>query len=515
MALLRRKHRSAQHKGMPAFRAGLIALIIVAVGTYFGFTKANPFASPYKLEAVFDTVNNLKPRSPVRIAGIDVGKVTKVEPITEGEGAARVTMEIQDRGLPIHEDAEIKVRPRIFLEGNFFVDLRPGSPTAPELPDGATIPLTQTAAPVQFGDLLAALQSDTRKDLQVFLREYDAALREGGAEGFNASIKYWEPAYRNAAIANEASLGEQPDKDIQRILAGQAKLSRALVRDEASLQDLITNFNTFAGSLAREDSALAASLPLLRDTLRVGQPALASINSALPSLRTFAREALPGVRSSDEALAASRPFIAQLRALFSPAELRGTAAVLRKQIPNLADFNRVSLPLLDEGRQLSACTNEVLVPFFMSEIPDPDFLEESGATVLEQSQQSFPNLAGESRLSDGNNQFFHAGAVAPGPRVRPGPPMDGGFTPPPHRPDVPCETQEIPNLHAPGGPVTSFQSDVTQQSQANVAAAQPISKEAFRQGVVKSKDIYLEALRLAEIERFKELAELDQKEASG
>ena len=218
------------------------------------------------------------------------------------------------------------------------------------------------------------------------------------------------------------------------------------MRDEGSLQDLISNFNTFAGSLAREDDALAASLPLLRDTLRVAQPALQSIDNALPSLRAFARDALPGVRSSDDALAASRPFIAQLRALFTPAELRGTAAVLRAQIPNLADFNRVSLPLLDESRQLSACTNNVLVPFVESRIPDPDFPANTNHRVVEQMQHSFPNLAGESRLNDGNNQTFHAGPVAPGPNVRPAPPTDGGFTPPPHRPDQPCEIQELPNL---------------------------------------------------------------------
>ena len=53
----------------------------------------------------------------------------KVEPIEdEGEGAAMVTMEMKDAGLPIKEDAELKIRPRIFLEGNFFVDLEPGSP---------------------------------------------------------------------------------------------------------------------------------------------------------------------------------------------------------------------------------------------------------------------------------------------------------------------------------------------------------------------------------------------------
>ena len=32
-------------------------------------------------------------------------------------------MEIDDKGLPIHKDATLKIRPRIFLEGNFFVDL--------------------------------------------------------------------------------------------------------------------------------------------------------------------------------------------------------------------------------------------------------------------------------------------------------------------------------------------------------------------------------------------------------
>jgi hypothetical protein len=35
-------------------------------------------------------------------------------------------------------------------------------------------------------------------------------------------------------------------------------------------------------------------------------------------------------------------------------------------------------------------------------------------------------------------------------RVEPAPPQDP-TVPPPHRPDVPCETQEPPNLAAPAG----------------------------------------------------------------
>src|SRR3712207_4368981 len=161
---------------MSKFRAGILALSVIAVFSYFGFTKANPFANPYQLNAVFDNVNNLKPRSPVRIAGVEFGKVRKIEPITAGEGAARVKMELKDKALPLHDDATAKVRSRIFLEGNFFVDIAPGSPTAPEMKDGGTIPIQRTAAPAQFGQLLSALQSDTREDLKSFLREYSTAL---------------------------------------------------------------------------------------------------------------------------------------------------------------------------------------------------------------------------------------------------------------------------------------------------------------------------------------------------
>jgi phospholipid/cholesterol/gamma-HCH transport system substrate-binding protein len=450
---------SGRENGMTPFRAGVLALVVVALFAYFGFSKSNPFSNPYEFKAVFNDVNNLKPKSPVRIAGVEVGKVTKVEPVEMGKGAAEVTMQVEDKGLPIKRDAELKIRPRIFLEGNFFVDVEPGSPSGEDLPDGGVIPVTQTAAPVQFGDLLTALQRDTRTDLQTFLREYSKGLSDGGAEGFNQAIKYWKPAYLNSSLANDATLGQDPNRDIQRLLKGQQKTFAALVKDENALKGLVTNFNVTAAAFAREDVALAQSVPALRDTLRIGYPALGSLDAALPSLRAFAHDALPGVRSSDPTLAASIPFITQARLLMSEDELRGTARVLRQTIPDLVRFDQTSVPFLRESRALSACTNNVLVPFMDLKIPNPETgneAENSNQPVRAQLQRGMPGLSGESRLSDGNNQFFHAGATPPGNRVRPGPPPDGGSMPMPHRPDIPCETQELPNLHAPGGPIAAF-----------------------------------------------------------
>src|SRR4051812_47542882 len=328
MALLRRR-KDPHATGVSPFKAGMIGIVVIALITFFGFTRYNPFKHPFQLKAAVRSANNLQRNSPVRIAGVNIGKVKKVEAIKGG--GAIVTMEIEKPGLPIHKDAQLKVRPRIFLEGNFFVDIQPGSPSAPVLEDGETVGPSQTAAPVQFGDLLAALQSDTRSDLQVFLKEYSKGLQGKGAAGLNEFLRTGGSAFRNGAIVSDAALGEEPTRDIQRLLKGQAKVSRALVTDESALKNLVTNFNVTAGAFAREDVALEAAVPALRDTLRVGRPALGSLNAALPTLRVFAVEALPGVRSSDPTLREAQPFIEQARAPVSPDDLGGPARELRVQ----------------------------------------------------------------------------------------------------------------------------------------------------------------------------------------
>ena len=133
-------------------------------------------------------------------------------------------MTIQPMGLPIYKDAEMKVRPRIFLEGNFFVDIQPGTPGAGKVPDGGTIPITQTASPVQLDQVLTALQADTRKQLQVLLQGYGNALNGKPLPGedadqdpdvkgltagqaLNKSLDYSADALRGVSLVNEAALG--------------------------------------------------------------------------------------------------------------------------------------------------------------------------------------------------------------------------------------------------------------------------------------------------------------------
>ena len=448
------------------FAAGAITLVAVVVVTYFGWTLTNPFAQPFTLRAVFRDSVGVRERAPVRIAGVEVGKVTKVEPVAGRSGAAAIEMEIEDEGLPIHADAVLKLRPRIFLEGNFFVDLHPGSPSAATVQDGHTIPVSQTAAPVLAGDALTLLQSDVRRDYQTFLEELAKGLDRGGAEDVNASIRYWAGAYRDLALTNDAALGGQRDRDLQRVLRGHGRTVAALGRNAETVRRLVGNLATTANALAREDAALEASVPALRDALRTGMPALASLNDALPSLRGFARDALPGVRSSVPTADAAIPFLAESRRLVSVRELRGLAGVLRRRLPTLVRLGEQGVGVLGEARQLSACMNEVLVPFIRSRFPNvAENPPHDGEDIRDQQvrfqiQRGFPGLAGESRLADGNGFAFHGMGVPNPTQVQPAPPSDIDRLPA-RRPDVPCETQEPPNLEAPVAPVTAFAADAS------------------------------------------------------
>ncbi len=124
-------------KGHPPHRVrnALILIALVVVGTYLAWTKSIPFQSHFELHAVFKNAANIRKDSPVRIAGVNVGKVESVKSVCDNgltgncaSNYSEVTFTVDDNGQPIHSDAQIEIRPRIFLEGNFFVDVHPGQP---------------------------------------------------------------------------------------------------------------------------------------------------------------------------------------------------------------------------------------------------------------------------------------------------------------------------------------------------------------------------------------------------
>jgi phospholipid/cholesterol/gamma-HCH transport system substrate-binding protein len=466
----------------------IIFILIFTIGPYLAFTKHVPFTSyGYELHATFSNSANIATNSPVRIAGVDVGKVISTS--RDGNNTT-VTFTVDGSGRPIHNDAFAAIRPRIFLEGNFFVELDPGSPSAPEMSSGDTIPVSRTSIAVQIDEILTALQSPVRANLSRLLESYGTALThkptaeedetqlpevkgKSGAEALNEAFRYGGDAGRYSSQVTNALLGTEK-RDLERLVSGAGRAFGAFASRQRDLQGLIDNFNTFTGALANQSTNLSATIRLLAPTLRVTHASLVSLNRTLPPLRTYAIELEPAVEELPGLISSSKPFLGQVRPLLSAKEAGGVAKLLRESTPALAGAalvsKRTTVPQLN---QLSVCTTKVMVPTMDQTIEDRF---STGGPNYREFLYNLVNFAGMAQNFDGNGPYARAqvggGDVLvgePNPHGNPATLSDAinyahtiedplGTQPqlggkPPHKPDVRCYTNSAPNVNGPLGQV--------------------------------------------------------------
>jgi phospholipid/cholesterol/gamma-HCH transport system substrate-binding protein len=489
-----RDRRAAASKGgLFGWRPSNVAVAIIfilffTIGPYLAFTKHIPFTSHgYEVKATFSNSANISLNSPVRVAGVNVGKVIGTS--RDGDNTT-VTFTVEGAGRPIHDDAFAAVRPRIFLEGNFFIELDPGSPSAPELESGGTIPVSHTSTAVQIDEVLSVLQSPVRADLGRLLEGYGKALTHKptaaedetqlpevkgrtGAEGLNDALKYGGDAGRYSSQVANAFLGTQ-QRDLSKLVSSSGRAFGALAGRQRDLQGLIENFDTFTGALANQSTNLSATVRLLAPTLRITHASLVSLNRTLPPLRTYAIELRPAVAELPGLISASKPFLAQVRPLLSGKEAGGDVKLLQESTPGLAGAalagKKVTLPQLN---QLSLCTSKVMVPTG-NEVINDRF--STGGPNYREFLYNLVNFAGMAQNFDGNGPYARAQAGG-GPVLvgEPNPnapkklvaehvnyahtieepqgtqPRLGGQ--PPLKPEVRCYTNPVPDVNGPLGQV--------------------------------------------------------------
>jgi virulence factor Mce-like protein len=396
----------------------VLFLLVFTVGPYLAFTKHIPFTSyGYELRATFANSANIAKNSPVRIAGVDVGKVISAE--RDGDAAA-VTFTVTDKGRPIHEDAFAQIRPRIFLEGNFFVDLYPGSPSAPELESGDTIPISHTSTTVQLDEILTALQAPVRADFSRTLEGIGIALNQPptaaedatqlpevqgktGGQALNGALRYGGDAGRYSAQVTNALLGTRPG-DLSRVVAGAGRTFGALVSSEEDLEGLITNFDIFTGALAAQSANLSETVRRLAPTMREARASFTSLNRSLPPLRAYAIELQPAIAELPGLIRAAEPWTEQAYPLLSGKELGGTARLLREATPGLAGAAQTGKALvLPQANRLSLCTSRVIVPTGNQVINDQF---STGGPNYREFLYAISSFAGWGQNFDGNGPFL-------------------------------------------------------------------------------------------------------------
>jgi phospholipid/cholesterol/gamma-HCH transport system substrate-binding protein len=468
-------------RGLTPLTVGVILIVLSAIGVFFAFTKKNPLREHYEISAVVQTSNMLAKGSVVRIAGVDVGKITGVERYKDSSNA-KITMRIDPAGRPIRKDATLKIRPRLFLEGNFFVELEPGEPNSPEMKDGDTLPIASTAVPVQMDLFLSSLRADTRKALQETIdglgdgfgskptaaedASQDPAVRGLTAgQAFNRTLRTSEQSLRGGAIVAESLRGQNPG-DLTRVLKNFGDITSQVAAADPTLLDLVRNLNVSMEALGRNPDALQAAVEKLAVTTSTGRATFTALNRAIPPVRGATQDLTRVMEITPAVVEASTPWLQQAKQLLTEEELNGLLDDLSPAMRNLAKLTHESRRLVPATNDFSQCMNKVFLPTALIKVEDGPLTLD--VPNYKEFWYALPGLAGGGGAFDGNGQMMRIQTIGGAVPMKSGwgvfterpsfanltQPSSGtspAFTgkEPPLRRDVRCADNPVPNINGP------------------------------------------------------------------
>jgi phospholipid/cholesterol/gamma-HCH transport system substrate-binding protein len=300
-----------------------------------------------EVDAEFSTAQAVTPGQgqTVNIAGVQVGEIASVK---LKDGKAIVGMKIERKYTPVYRDATVLLRPKTGLK-DMVAELNPGTKSAGELPEGETIPASQTLPDVNFDEILSSLDADTRDYLRVLLGEGSTALHGNGRQLAQA-IRRIEPTARYSREVNEQLAKRR--HNIKRVIHNFSLLTEELGNKDQQVADFVESSNAVFATLASQDANLRASIQELPGALKETSTTLAKVDRLAKVLGPTLQDLRPGARALGPALRETRPF------------LTTTTPIIKNQ---LRPFARAALPTVQELRpalrDLAAATPDLTRSF--------------------------------------------------------------------------------------------------------------------------------------------------------
>lgn len=336
--MIKRTPTAAQLIAMIAFAFSCFALILFLWVSFGGPVPLKP--KGYRVNVSFNEAVQLASEADVRISGVNVGKVRKVEP---EQGRTDATLEIEPRYAPLPDDVKAILRSKTLL-GETYVELSPGTKSAPPLADNGTIPTAQVSSQVQLDEVIRTFDEPTRKAFGDWLIGQSDAVKGHGDQlnqafgvlpmFFSDTNSLMDVLHRqdealSRVFANTADIFEaidsRPGQLTQLILTG----NRLLRVTSNRSQQLVDTFNEFPAFLRETRKTIAqfddfadgtqdliantsdfadASSPLLKKSVKASEDAKDIINSLEPMLD----KADAGLPATNQFLDLAKPTLAQL-----------------------------------------------------------------------------------------------------------------------------------------------------------------------------------------------------------
>jgi phospholipid/cholesterol/gamma-HCH transport system substrate-binding protein len=294
----------------------------------------------YRFTVPFDEATQLAVESDVRISGVSVGKVKRMD--LDEQGLAEATIELDDPYAPIPTDTRAILRQKTLL-GETYVELTPGSDESGMLEEEGSLPVAQVSDAVQLDEIFRAFDDRTRSAFQAWMQGQAAALR-GRGDDLSVTIASLDP------FAEEA-------ERLLRVLDSQELAVRQFVRDggevfealserRGQLRGTISNAQAVFSTTAQRNEDLADAFRVFPTFLRESRTTLTRLEEFAIDTDPLVLALRPAARELEPTLVETQRLAPELEGFFTglrqtnraaPRGFNATRQLLDDNLPPLLD----------------------------------------------------------------------------------------------------------------------------------------------------------------------------------
>jgi phospholipid/cholesterol/gamma-HCH transport system substrate-binding protein len=279
---------------------GALALVVLIVA-YLLFASGG--GANYHLE--MKEAGQLVKGDQVQVGGVPVGSVTNIQLTSDFK--AKITIHVDSSLVPLHAGTISEIRvPSLTGVANRYVALTPGPNNRPALPDGATLPASETREVVDLDQLFNTLNPKTRKGLQQFIQG-TAEQYVGAGPQLGKTVEYFGPSFASTDHLFSELVRDQGT--FTDFLVESAKALTTIAARRESVTDLVEHSDQTFQAVGSQQSSLAKGLRELPTTLSQGNQAFTEIPSTLGALTRYINAQRPSVQSLTTLFQRLRPLL--------------------------------------------------------------------------------------------------------------------------------------------------------------------------------------------------------------
>lgn len=346
------------HRAKP-LRNGVFLIALVVLVLWAGYSKSIPFLPKggTEVQARFANATQVQGGTIVRVAGVDVGEVEKVERERDRRGAL-ITMRIDgDQDVDLKSDARASILWRTLLGRNMYIDLDPGTPGKPAL--GAEgIPLDRTEVQTEADQALQPAGPTQRRSIQETIAAFDAGTKE--PQEIQEAIDAAGPALKKVRTGVGSLRGTRPGA-LTDLVRQTSRTMGSLARADDDLAGLVDDGRVALGVTAARRNDLGSILDQAPSTMDDTRLTLARVRGTLDQLDPTAVDLLPGSRALPSAADAARPALRRLDTVLDDAE--PTLRALRPAVSRLATTVDPGIRTINALKPTVDRTNSTLLPW--------------------------------------------------------------------------------------------------------------------------------------------------------